>query len=104
MTPARRRTVSRVRSVPRYGGGFTSELFTYPGKGGWTFATVPERFAPPVTEGWGRTPVEATVDGTTWKTSVWREKSGRTLLAVPKAIRGAKGEGDQVDVTLEFSL
>jgi hypothetical protein len=41
---------------------------------------VPERYAPSVTEGWGRTPVEATVDGTTWSTSVWREKSGRTLL------------------------
>ena len=49
---ARKAKVSRVRSAPRYGGEFTSELFTYPGKGGWTFTTVPEQFAPPVTEGW----------------------------------------------------
>lgn len=30
-----------------HGGELTSELFTYPGKGGWTFAPVPENFAPP---------------------------------------------------------
>ena len=103
MPGARRRTAPRERRDARYGGEFTAELFTYPGKGGWTFATVPERFAPSVTEGWGRAPVEASVDGTTWSTSVWREKSGRTLLPVPKAVRGGKGDGDRVQVTLEFT-
>src|SRR4051812_20818873 len=83
---------------------FTSKLFKYPGKGGWTFATVPKRHAPPVMHGWGRTSVVATVDGRRWKTSVWREKSGRTLLAVPKAVRGEKGDGDSVGVELEFTL
>jgi hypothetical protein len=38
------------RRAPRYGGEFPSELFTYPGKGGWTFAMVPDRYAPPATE------------------------------------------------------
>ena len=83
---------------------FTATLFRYPGKGGWTFAVVPPRHAPPVMHGWGRSTVIATVDGRTWKTSVWREKSGRTLLAVPKAVRGEKGDGDTVKVQLEFSL
>ena len=45
---------------------------------------------------------EATVDGTTWRTSVWREKSGRTLLPVPKRVRGAKGHGDRVRVRIAF--
>jgi len=103
MTPGRGTRSSRP-SAPRYGGEFTSELFTYPGKGGWTFTTVPDQFAPPVTEGWGRTPVEATVDGKTWSTSVWREKSGRTLLPVPKHVRGAKGHGDSVRVRIAFSV
>ena len=103
MTPGRGTRSSRA-SAPRYGGEFTSELFTYPGKGGWTFTTVPDQFAPPVTEGWGRTPVEATVDGKTWSTSVWREKSGRTLLPVPKHVRGAKGHGDSVRVRIAFSV
>ena len=52
---------------------------------------------------WGRTPVLATVDGYEWKTSVWRGKDGRTLLAVPKRARGAKGDGDRVKVRITFS-
>ena len=84
---------------------FVAQLFKYPGPGGWHFAPVPEESAPPVTYAWGRSPVRATVDGKTWDTSVWRDtKSQRTLLAVPKRIRGAKGDGDTVSVTLEFSL
>jgi hypothetical protein len=83
---------------------FRSRLFRYPGPGGWHFAPVPERYAPPVTHGWGRTPVVATVDGHEWKTSVWRGKDGRSVLAVPKAVRGAKGHGDTVRVRLVFTL
>jgi hypothetical protein len=88
--------------VPAYGGAFTAVLWRYPGKGGWHFAPVPDKYAPPVTHGWGRTPVTATVDGTTWETSVWRGKDGRTLLAVPAKVRGDKGDGDRVRVTLRF--
>ena len=88
-----------------HGGTFTARLFRHPGPGGWHFAPVPAKYAPPVTHAWGRSPVSATVDGQTWKTSVWRDtKSQRTLLAVPKRIRGAKGDGDAVRVRLEFSL
>ena len=80
---------------------FTATLFKSPGKGGWTFATIPEELAPPVTAGWGRTPVMATVDGMTWKTSVWRDKGTKSLLAVPKKIRRGKGHGDTVEVSIE---
>jgi hypothetical protein len=45
--------------------------------------------------------VRATVDGVAWETSVWREKSGRTL-PVPKRVRGTKGHGDPVRVKIEF--
>ena len=86
-----------------YGGRFTARLFRYPGSGGWTFAVVPERFAPRATHAWGRTPVQAIVDGQSWKTSVWRGKDGRTLLAIPKRVRGEKGDGDSVRVELTFS-
>jgi hypothetical protein len=79
---------------------FTATLFQYPGKGGWTFAPVPEKFAPAVSHAWGRTPVRATVDGHSWKTSVWRGKDGRTLLAIPKRVRGDKGDGDRVRVRI----
>ena len=39
-----------------------------PAKGSWYFLPVPERLSPPVTHGWGRTPVTATVGGQTWET------------------------------------
>jgi hypothetical protein len=80
---------------------FKSRLFRIPGAGGWVFAPVPERFAPPVTHGWGRTPVHATVDGRTWETSVWRDKRHGTVLAVPKNVRAGKDDGDLVDVELQ---
>jgi hypothetical protein len=81
---------------------FTSTLRRYPGPGGWHFAKVPKKHAPPPTHGWGRTPVRATVDGVSWDTSVWWDaKSRSTLLAVPKKVRGAKGDGDTVRIALE---
>lgn len=80
---------------------FAATLFRYPGPGGWTFARIPERHALPATEPWGRTPVFATVDGQRWATSVWRDKRHGTLLPVPAKIRGAKGDGDTVQVSLE---
>lgn len=82
---------------------FKSKLFKWPGPGGWHFAPVPEKHAPLATHAWGRTPVLAIVDGHEWKTSVWRDKSGRTLLAVPKRVRGEKTDGDTVSVELTFA-
>ena len=79
---------------------FKAKLFRYPGPGGWTFAPVPARHAPPVTEGFGRTPVLAAINGVAWETSVWRDKTYGTLLPVPKKVRGAKGDGDVVEVVL----
>ena len=86
----------------KLGGTFRAKMFRYPGTGGWHFVVVPDRLAPSVTHGWGRTPVDAVVDRHAWRTSVWRGKDGRTLLAVPKAARGTKGDGDSVRVELTF--
>ncbi|HEX8903402.1 MAG TPA: DUF1905 domain-containing protein [Longimicrobiaceae bacterium] len=83
---------------------FSSTLWKYPGQGGWHFVTVPDEHAPTATYAWGRAPVVASVDGYEWKTSVWREKTGRTLLPVPRAARGTKGDGDRVDVRLSFAV
>jgi hypothetical protein len=64
---------------------------------------VPKKHALPPTQAWGRTPVIASIDGNTWKTSVWWDtKSQSTLLPVPKKVRGDKGDGDWVIVTVEF--
>lgn len=82
---------------------FTATLFRWEGPSAWTFVEVPPNAAPPVTHGWGRTPVRATVDGRSWETSVWRGKDGRTLLAVPKRIRDSKDDGDEVTVEILFT-
>ena len=87
-----------------HGGACTVKRFRYPGKGGWPFATVPERRAPPVTAAWGRTPVLAVVDGYEWRTSVWRGKDGRVLLAVQVRARGTKSDGDTVRVQVTFAF
>lgn len=82
---------------------FTAKIFHTGGKGGWTFAPLPLSLKPPVTGSWGMTPVIATVDGKTWSTTIWRDtKMKRTLLPVPKKIRGSKGDGDKVAVEIRL--
>lgn len=84
-------------------GPFTTTLVRHPGKGGLTFALIPAQLAPPVTRGWGRTPVHAVVDGHAWDTSVWRARQSRgAVLAVPRRVRGDKDHGDEVSVTFTF--
>jgi uncharacterized protein DUF1905 len=79
---------------------FRARLWRYPGAGGWTFARIPAKHAPPATHAWGRTPVHATVDGRAWATSVWRDRAQGTLLPVPRRLLGDKGDGDFVMVAL----
>jgi hypothetical protein len=99
-----RRRGRRLSSGPMsYEVEFESTLFRVEGKGGWTFAPVPEDLAPSTSGAWGRIPVLATIDGTGWKTSLWRERSGRVLLAVPKHVRRGKEHGARVRVQLRFS-
>jgi hypothetical protein len=58
--------------------------------------------APPDTLGWGRCPVFASVDDVAWRTSAWRDRTGRTLLPVPKKVRGDRTDGAVVQVTLRY--
>lgn len=80
---------------------FRARLVRWNGPAAWHFVTVPPPHAPPPVEGWGRTPVRATVDGVTWDTSVWWDtKTRTTLLPVPKKIRDGKGDRDTVTVSI----
>jgi hypothetical protein len=82
---------------------FTATLFTVEGKGGWTFAPLPKSLKLPITGSWGMTPVIASVDGKTWKTTVWNDtKSKSQFLPVPKKIRGGKVASDKVLVELRM--
>ena len=88
-------------AVPPRQTTFRARLWRYPGPGGWTFARIPAKHAPPATHAWGRTPVLASVDGREWATSVWRDRTHGTLLPVPKRLLGGKRDGDVVAVRLE---
>ena len=90
------------RATPERRGPFATRLKRSPGKGGWTYVSVPKKLTPPITRAWARTPVEATVDDVTWATSIWRAKTGDGFLPVPKRIRGDKEEGDRVTVAFTF--
>jgi hypothetical protein len=83
---------------------FTGKLFKTEGKGAWTFVMVPSELAPPVTSGWGMTPVKACVDGHEWNTTVWRDKENRCYLPVPKKIRQGKEAGAMVEVRVQLDM
>lgn len=83
-------------------GPFRTALRRMPGKGGWTYVTIPKKLAPPITRAWARTPVRASIDGVEWATSIWRSKNGEGFLPVPKRIRGPKEEGAKVTIAFVY--
>jgi len=78
---------------------FKAELFRVDG-GNWMFVAIPEEYAPDGTVAWGRCPVLATVDDSTWATSAWKDKAHGWLLPVPRKLRKDKTAGDIVTVAL----
>jgi hypothetical protein len=68
----------------------------------WYIAPLPDHFEIEAVQAFGRTPVIATLEGKTWSTSLWTEKSGQTMIAIPKKVRGSYGEGDLVEISFEF--
>ena len=89
---------------------FSGELWFWKGPAPWHFVSVPEAqcgdlddAARLVSYGWGMVPVEATIGGTTWTTSLW-PKDGGYLVPVKAWVRRAEGVelGDAVTVTLRI--
>ena len=91
----------------------TGEVWVWVGQAAWHFLTLP----PDVSEGvrairgkgrgWGSVRVEATLGGTTWRTSIFPDrKSGAFLLPLKADVRAREGVGggDTVSVTVEVLL
>ena len=81
------------------------------GKGHWHFLTVPPEEAVEirahslgVRRGFGSARVEATINGVTWRTSVFPQKSGGYILPIKADARRRAGvsAGDDVTCTLEL--
>ena len=90
---------------------FTAELWEWDAKGGWFFVTLPDDLADDIRartddglrRGFGSVRVEATIGGSTWRTSVFPESAGDSfVLPVKKPVRAAEGlePGDTVAVSL----
>jgi hypothetical protein len=81
------------------------------GNGSWHFITVPEEQSDEIRanclmamRGFKSARVEATIDGVTWRTSVFPMKSGGYFLPVKADVRRKAGiaAGDEVTVELEL--
>jgi hypothetical protein len=79
--------------------------------GSWHFITVPEDRSDEIRahcfaamRGFKSARVEATINGVTWRTSVFPQKSGGYFLPVKKEVRCRAGiaAGDEVTVELEL--
>jgi len=81
------------------------------GKGSWHFLTVPAGEAVEIRahsfgtrRGFGSARVEATINGITWRTSVFPQKSGGYILPIKADVRRRAGisAGDEVTCSLEL--
>jgi hypothetical protein len=91
---------------------FTAELWRSEGAAAWHFVTLPPEAAEQVEHareqagggaGFGSVPVEVTVGGSTWRTSVFPDtRSGSFVLPVKAAVRRQEdvGDGDLLSVHL----
>jgi len=88
----------------------TAKLWRWSG-GSWHFVTVPAEEADEIRAhgllnrgGFGSVKVEATINGVSWRTSVFPQKLGGYLLPVKKEVRRRAGiaAGDEITVELEL--
>ena len=92
---------------------FDAELWEWdaaPGTASWVFVTVPEdeteeirlRSGPP--RGFGSVRVEVTIGASTWRTSVFPDKTRGFVLPVKKQVRRAESldVGDSTRLTLRL--
>jgi len=83
------------------------------GKGSWHFLTIPPEQAIELRlaaaagprRGFGSVRVAATINGVTWRTSIFPQKAGGYILPIKAAVRTQAriAAGDQVDVTLDLA-
>jgi hypothetical protein len=90
----------------------TAPLWLWSGEGGsWHFITIPQELCGEIRaeslarrSGFGSVRVEATIDGVTWRTSVFPQKSGSYILPVKAEVRRRAdiAAGDVLTLSLEL--
>lgn len=93
----------------------TAPLWLWSGEGGsWHFVTIPpeqaveirlESAASGIRRGFGSVRVSATINGVSWRTSIFPQKSGGYLLPVKAAVRRDAGiaAGDEIVVLIDLA-
>ncbi len=81
------------------------------GQGSWHFFTVPEEQCGEIRahglanrSGFGSVKVEARVNGVTWRTSVFPQKSGGYILPVKASVRREADIAAGDDITVELEI
>lgn len=87
-----------------------SQLFKWPGEAAWYFIRIDEKITEDIkenfgifTRGWGSLPVNVTLKGSNWKTSIFPDKK-TYLLPVKVQIRKVEklNDGDPVELSIEI--
>ena len=86
-----------------------AKVWLYPGMAGWNFVSVPAKTSAEIKQkhgknarGWRSIPVVVKLGKSTWKTSIFPEKSGVYLLPLKLAVR--QKEGIATEDTVTFTL
>ncbi len=91
---------------------FTGKIWFWKGPAPWYFVTVPAEdckilhaVSKDVTYGWGMIPVTATINKTTWKTSLF-PKDGTYIVPIKSDVRKAEEleDGDELTILLDIDL
>jgi hypothetical protein len=88
----------------------TGPLWLWSGEGGsWHFMTVPAEQSGELRaeslvrrRGFGSVPVQATIEGVSWRTSVFPQKSGGYLLPIKAEVRRKANIAANDEVTVEL--
>lgn len=88
------------------------KVWKYPGKGGWSFITLPKNISSEIRSmipllqvvGFGFIKIKATVGNSSWNTTLFPTKEGNYLLSLQSKIRKQEHiqEGDCISVTFEL--
>lgn len=89
---------------------YTGTMWRYPGVGGWCFVSLSPKESQQIKThiqniprvGWGSVPVSVRLGTSTWKTSLFPDKTGVYLLPIKAKVRSKEGvhEGDQVTLSI----
>ncbi|WP_052600757.1 DUF1905 domain-containing protein [Bacteriovorax sp. Seq25_V] len=103
-----------MQHIEKFRYTFKGKIWKYQGKGGWYFVTIPKALAKKIRdvhyvseEGWGRLKTSATINTTTWSTSIWYDtKIGSYIIPVKAIVRKSESltDGSLVKIDLVFSL